>query len=314
MNIQDLLAQTGSKEIVTLQTNNTLLDMSKVLCEHNIGALLVMDESKNLAGILSERDLARAVSRFPNDVSTRSVSDIMTRSVITCSLEDDVLTTLNLMNEKGIRHVPVVDGKTPIAVISIREFDFACKRLNVLANTDELTGLPNRRHFMDALEAEFGRYERFQTPFCVAILDIDHFKKVNDTYGHEAGDQVLQCLADVFRKGLRKYDLAGRLGGEEFGIILPNSDPVGAARACEHVREAIRSQEVETDQGVIRFTASFGIAEAAHDTSDIASILARADQRLYQAKETGRDRIVAGPLNLSNGKSSIAENQERASA
>lgn len=268
--------------------------MAAALCKHNIGSLLIMDQNDNLVGIVSERDLARALHKFPDDIAQRSVSEIMTRSVITCGLNDNVLETLNIMNENGIRHMPVLDEGRPIAVVSIREFDFACKRLKVLANTDELTGLSNRRHFLQCLEAEFSRFDRFNMPFCVVMLDLDKFKPINDNYGHDAGDQVLRTLSDIFRAGLREYDVVGRLGGEEFGIILPNTSPKNAVTACEHLAESIRAAEIVSDKGIIKFTASFGVAGVSEEAHDTASIMKEADKCLYEAKESGRDRIIAG--------------------
>lgn len=292
MYIHELLSQTKPRKVLSLKEYETLLDMSISLRQHNIGALLVTDETENLIGIISERDLARAVSIFPEDLAMRRVGEIMTKSVITCGPDDDVVTTLNIMNNKGIRHMPVVVDSKPVSVISIREFEFACRQLQVLALTDELTGLANRRHFVESLEAELSRYNRFSNVFCVAMLDLDKFKLVNDTYGHDAGDKVLKSLAQILSTKLRKYDIVGRLGGEEFGIIFPSTAIEGAVIACENVASAIRACEVVTDKGAIHFTASFGVAEVNEKARETDLILKQADKALYKAKDTGRDRVV----------------------
>ncbi|MCP4045008.1 MAG: diguanylate cyclase [Gammaproteobacteria bacterium] len=296
MYIHELLAQSERIDIQFIQLGKTLREMAAVLCKHNIGSLLVINDQEDLIGILSERDLVRAVNNFPRDVADRLVSEIMTRSVITCCGDDDVVETLDVMNRNGIRHIPVVENKRPIAVLSIREFDFVCKSLQTIARTDELTGLPNRRHFMESLESELSRYGRFESTFCVAMFDIDKFKPINDTYGHNAGDQVLRALAQILAGELRAYDTVGRLGGEEFGIIFPNTVLTGAVKACDHVANAFRAGKVVTDKGLIRFTVSFGVTEVDSEVPDCTTVLKQADKYLYEAKAAGRDRTVAGPL------------------
>ena len=300
MYIHELLSQTKPRKVLSLKEYETLLDMSFSLRQHNIGALLVTDETESLVGIISERDLARAVSIFPEDLAKRRVGEIMTKSVITCGPDDDVVTTLNIMNNKGIRHMPVVVDSKPVSVISIREFEFACRQLQVLALTDELTGLANRRHFVESLEAELSRYNRFSNVFCVAMLDLDKFKLINDTYGHDAGDKVLKSLAQILSTKLRKYDVVGRLGGEEFGIIFPNTALEGAVIACEHVANAIRACEVITDKSAIHFTASFGVTEVNEEARETDLILKQADKALYKAKDTGRDRVVTHKIDHAN--------------
>ncbi len=310
MYIHELLSQKKPMDVKCIRADQSLLEMASMLLKHRIGALLVVDDQEVLNGVVTERDLARAVAEFPEDVAARKVSDIMTRSIITCRLDDDVLETLEKMNENRFRHMPVLEGDKPIAMISIREFDSACKQLQVLARTDELTGLPNRRFFMESLHAELSRYNRFQTPFAVALLDIDFFKQVNDTFGHDAGDKVLRALAAVLGKELRSYDGSGRLGGEEFGLIFPNTELDDAVRACEHVADAIRAIEVMTDEGPIRITASFGVCGVAGEINDCTDILIQADKYLYQAKEDGRDRIVPGfidaPISVDTNLSAAA--------
>ena len=296
MYIHELLSQKEPIDVKSVQGDQSLLEMASLLLKHRIGALLVLDKQEKLVGVVTERDLAHAVAEYPEDVANRRVSDIMTRSVITCQLDDDVVETLEKMNENRFRHMPVLEGDKPIAMVSIREFDAACKQLQVLARTDELTGLPNRRFFTESLHAELSRYQRFHTPFSAGLLDIDFFKKVNDTYGHDAGDKVLRALAAVLSRDLRSYDVSGRLGGEEFGLIFPNTELGDAVKACEHVANAIRAIEVMTDEGPIRVTASFGVVSVVGEISDSTDILIQADKLLYQAKEEGRDRIVAGVL------------------
>lgn len=292
MLIRELLAHKSPCEVKCVHPEETLLEMARKLRSNNIGALLVTDENDKLVGVVSERDLVRAVIEYQSDVVNRPVSDVMTRSVISCGPDDSVMETLAVMNEKQIRHIPVLDGNKIRAMVSIREFDHACKHLQAQARTDELTGLANRRYFLESLDKEFSRYQRFRTPFSVAMLDIDHFKHINDTFGHEAGDRVLSALAKLLVRELRTFDGVGRLGGEEFAIVFANTDIEKAELACQRLIAGIRAEEVVTDEGTIRYTASFGLAGVDADTRDSGALLKRADKLLYDAKNSGRNRIA----------------------
>jgi diguanylate cyclase (GGDEF)-like protein/PAS domain S-box-containing protein len=155
------------------------------------------------------------------------------------------------------------------------------------ANTDPLTGLPNRRGAAEALEREVARARRNHSPLAVAMLDIDHFKRINDHNGHPAGDHVLVVIAGVLTAQMRITDTAARWGGEEFLVVLPGA--IDAARAyCERVRVALADLEVAR---VGRITISAGIAELEADET-IDQAIARADRQLYAAKEAGRDQVA----------------------
>lgn len=298
MLIRELLAQKSPSEIKCVRPEQTLLEMAQKLRANNIGALLVTDQNDKLVGVISERDLVRAVTEFESAVVERPVSDVMTRSVITCGPDDSIVETLAVMNEKRIRHIPVLEGEKIRAMISIREFDHACKHLQAQARTDELTGLANRRYFMESLVKEFSRFQRYQTPFSIAMLDIDHFKHVNDTFGHDAGDRVLVALAKLLVRELRTFDGVGRLGGEEFAILFANTEVEKAELACERLIAAIRAEEVVTDAGTIRFTASFGLTGMSGEMSDCDAIMKQADKLLYEAKNNGRNRVVVQPAQV----------------
>lgn len=297
MLIRELLAQKKPVAVKCIRPDSTLFELARLLREHNIGALLVTDDTAAVVGVVSERDLVRAIAEIGDGIVGRPVAEIMTCAVITCTPRDNVVDTLAMMNEKRIRHMPVLDDGKPLAMISIREFDHACRQLQIQSRTDELTGLANRRYFMEMLDTELARGKRYDMPLSLAILDIDHFKHVNDTFGHDAGDRVLCDLAKVLVRELRTFDGIGRLGGEEFAILFPNTSAENAKLACERLITAIRAQEVVTDEGTIRFTASFGLTDAAGDTPDGRALLNAADKLLYQAKGEGRNRVVARPAN-----------------
>ncbi len=165
------------------------------------------------------------------------------------------------------------------------------RRLAHLAATDALTGLANRRHFLDQMALALARQKRYDTPTALLMLDLDWFKTVNDRYGHAAGDEVLRHASTVMASSLRRIDLIGRLGGEEFAILLPDTEADGAHEFAERLRQLVASQPARTGPSDIPITLSIGVTLfVAHD-DDIDTILARADRALYRAKENGRNRV-----------------------
>ncbi len=176
----------------------------------------------------------------------------------------------------------------------MRELNLALQEAAML---DPLTALANRRPLTDRLKAEIERSERSGYTFCVAMLDIDGFKRINDSYGHDVGDNVLVKLARVLECEVREYDLCGRWGGEEFLVILPETDMESAAGIVQRIRDAVGNMQVRAGDEVLRVTVSAGIA-AWHDGEAYGELLNRADAALLQAKRDGRDR-----QHLANGGS-----------
>lgn len=165
------------------------------------------------------------------------------------------------------------------------------EQLRESATTDELTGLANRRAFLDALAIEMAKAERSGAPLSVAVADVDFFKRVNDKHGHGGGDEVLEALARIAEQTMRTGDLVGRLGGEEFAILMPDTDELAARIACERLRGAISGRKIRLQSGEeIAVTLSTGIALLVPgDNRD--RLVRRADMALYQAKEGGRDQV-----------------------
>jgi diguanylate cyclase (GGDEF)-like protein len=157
------------------------------------------------------------------------------------------------------------------------------------AFTDHLTGLANRRRFERQLEREVTRTLRYGRPFCLLLLDIDHFKQVNDTYGHEAGDEAIRQLAKTLQAGTRGIDLAARIGGEEFAVLLTETNFDGGEEVAERLRQAIKQEEIAS---VGRITASFGVAEFPACAPTGRELLTIADAAMYEAKRQGRDRVA----------------------
>lgn len=180
-----------------------------------------------------------------------------------------------------------------------RDLEEARDRLSELAIRDELTGLYNRRHIVEALEREYQRAVRAGSSFSIVMVDLDHFKRVNDTHGHLAGDDLLTEFSERVRNTIRTIDWAGRnehevgrFGGEEFILILPETGCEGAVRCAERIRETVSETPFDTRAGKITVTLSAGVACFRKDES-YEDTLNRADQRLYAAKAAGRNRVVA---------------------
>jgi len=164
------------------------------------------------------------------------------------------------------------------------------------AATDALTGLPNRRYFLAELERHWARVVRNEVgEVAVMMLDLDHFKRVNDTYGHATGDEVLKHLAALIRDALRRGDLVGRLGGEEFAVLQVGAPREEALRLAQRIRQCVEDSMVPTAGGDLRYTASIGVTALAESDRDWRAALLRADAALYRAKESGRNRVEWEP-------------------
>ena len=163
------------------------------------------------------------------------------------------------------------------------------EELSRLTAVDELTGLNSRRYFLDLCTEEISRAKRYGQPLAFMELDLDFFKRINDAYGHTIGDAVLRKFAEVGGRCLRDVDQFGRLGGEEFGMCLPNTDAVGALHLAERIVAAIAACAVPAGELTLRFTASIGCTELGPDDADFETVFARADRALYEAKAAGRN-------------------------
>nr|MBP6743315.1 GGDEF domain-containing protein [Deltaproteobacteria bacterium] len=169
------------------------------------------------------------------------------------------------------------------------------RELEAMATTDGLTGLTNRRAFQERLTEMLGRAERHGRPLTLLLCDIDHFKKINDTYGHPVGDTVLKRVAQVVAAQVRKIDIAARYGGEEFAVVLESTDQEGGRQLAERIRQEVQKLVLAQEQGGGTFgcTLSLGISTFPSDGQDGRLLIQRADQALYYAKRNGRNRAVA---------------------
>ncbi len=173
-----------------------------------------------------------------------------------------------------------------------RELQEALSREQVWARVDALTGALNRRYFFDLAEHEFAVARRYHHPLSVILFDADHFKQINDTRGHQCGDEVLKRIAGIAQRHLREADLLARYGGEEFIVLLPESAAGQAAVVAERIRLNIAAERMQTSQGEVGMTISAGIADVLPGEDTLDRLIQRADQALYAAKQAGRNRSV----------------------
>jgi diguanylate cyclase (GGDEF)-like protein len=197
-------------------------------------------------------------------------------------------------NGKVQKLAVIVYDVTDIATSKL-ELKSANERLALMSRTDGLTGLLNRAYWEELLETEYMRQQRNAREMCLIMFDIDHFKKVNDTYGHPAGDDVIRAVSEAVKVNSRATDISGRYGGEEFTILLIDSDQENTFQFAERLREAIASTKVSTEAGELSVTVSLGIASFSSDYQHHGQWIEAADKALYVSKESGRNKTsIAG--------------------
>lgn len=201
--------------------------------------------------------------------------------------------------------LPDPDGKTGRLLVSVFDIsDWVAKQdellrsrseLQQLSLTDELTQAPNRRSVMERLASELSLHIRKRRPLALALLDIDHFKEVNDNFGHQVGDVILREMVQLLRERLRSYDSLGHYGGEEFLLILPETTPGQAFLVCDRLRRTVAEEEFLINGHSHRITVSLGVTGKGEEESPSREgLIAKADRYLYQAKEAGRNRTIVG--------------------
>lgn len=166
--------------------------------------------------------------------------------------------------------------------------------LKVLATTDSLTGAINRRAFMESIANEIERFKRYRIPACLVLLDVDWFKSINDRFGHQSGDEVLTAIVNTATESTRSnIEKIGRIGGEEFGLLLPHTKLVGAQTCANQLREAIAAMRFKSDDGTeISVTASFGISQIEDESTTLTSLIGEADRAMYESKAQGRNQVT----------------------
>ena len=304
---------------------NTILDLKTALQEVS-NLMRVSMGAEKCEVVLADRFDQLAELGFPTSIAQQAIeqhSVVVTPDV--SSQADQILgQSARLLGIRTMLCVPVMIGEEVAALIYVYKTDPASRPfdqhdvqlavaishqaaltiqrtpllekaqlLEQWAITDSLTGLHNRRHFLELAELEFHRARRYQHPLSAMMLDIDHFKRVNDTYSHALGDQVIQAVAALCRENLRDIDLMGRYGGDEFVALVPEVNLDDARKAAERLRKIIADAPIDTERGPLNVTISIGVVALTPDYLDFASLLNQADAALYTAKNAGRNRVEA---------------------
>ncbi|HJL20212.1 MAG TPA: diguanylate cyclase [Sandaracinaceae bacterium LLY-WYZ-13_1] len=245
---------------------------------------------------ISPRDAMAALDVIPELVreGARALDRDLGDQVDVGALLQDAHRSLVEMNEHYEELVRTLEGVIAEKEALAARLEQANRELAQLAATDALTGLPNKRALTEALERDLARAERAGTPVSLVVVDVDHFKRFNDRWGHAIGDEVLRAVGGVLRASVRTGDLAARYGGEEFVLVLPGARESDACAVAERVRRRLAAHEVAGPEGALRVTASFGVATVSGPGCARAAepLFARADAALYAAKRAGRNRVT----------------------
>ncbi len=291
-----LNSNVGALYLIQPDGKSLRLVASHNLPEEYLGAILQLGEG--LSGRIAQSGQPLIVEDYlnwPGRVKPFADSDFRRVLGVPLKVKNQVIGVINVtdhqktgaFSEGDVELLRLFADQAAIAVENARLFT----ELQRISITDDLTGLHNRRHFFELAEVEFERANRYRHPLSAMMIDIDHFKKINDSYGHAVGDQVLKVMGTRFRENLRKIDIIGRYGGDEFAVLLPDNDLSNAYHAAERLRKCVAVSPVDTSQGPLDVTISVGVSALPQDYLSLKKLLDQADMAMYVAKENGNNRV-----------------------
>jgi diguanylate cyclase (GGDEF)-like protein len=294
------------EEILKITLNSLVRDMG-----YDRAHIYLMDERSRKISKMSSYDirdtfkpLAQApesltaigtflIEKVPSFLSRRFSSDMIAYTPIYWKgrkigiLVVDNLFSRQMMTADDLSFLGILGNQLGILIENSRLFE----KVEQFSMTDGLTGLYNHRHFYNLLSDEMARADRSRTKLSLLMCDIDHFKKFNDTYGHQAGDKALKVFAETIKKSVRTIDVAARYGGEEFAVLLPSADTQRAVMIADRICENLRKTTLVFNRRKARITASIGVATYPDDSEGKTELVRKADKALYWSKEKGRDRV-----------------------
>lgn len=302
---EDLAALLAERQGL-IRANRFLADRVDALMNVHHAAILIIDPESGT--ILDANDAAvrryahsrtELLTRHIGEINTLSKTEIAQRMRQAVAARRHHFEFSHRLRDGSVQEVDVYSGPIlyngSVALISFIHDATRRKslerKLKAMASTDSLTGCCNRRRFLTILRHEFTQARRAHTPLTFAMMDLDHFKAVNDTFGHPAGDSVLKALAKSCAKLIRDSDCFGRLGGEEFGVILPATAIAAAVPVLTRIRESAQALRLVLPQGSVGATLSIGVSTIDATDADESAMLKRADAALYTAKANGRNRL-----------------------
>ena len=265
------------KPVISIRPDEPVIRALELMRSRHIRRLPVVDRGR-LIGIVTQTDLLEASLRMLNRsmVRERDLSEIVHKDELTGLFKHEQETARNAV--------------TQLAPCLKNSLDYL--RLKRRADRDGLTGLFNRRYFKTAFHREFERTRRFGGLLALIMLDIDHFKTVNDQYGHSAGDKVLQAFSAIIRNNSRPVDIVARYGGEEFAVLLPGLGTRAGHLAAERIRKCVEDHSFDTGTEAIKMTISAGVCKLTGRSANITDMIDEADKHLYKAKASGRNKVM----------------------
>ena len=297
------------RDTITARETDTVMTLVEILEQHRIGAVIIVDSTGKVPiGVVTERDIVYALKRYKSETLDMQANQIMSSPVMALPPHESLRIAAELMQNKRIRRLPVVKDKLLVGIVTHRDIVAALNKSNSAleirnealqerANRDPLTGLFNKGYIMEQLDYHMALARRSLDTMALMFIDIDHFKQVNDTYGHLCGDAILAQLASMFRQRSRAVNIVGRYGGEEFVIIGPISNHKSAGYMADRLRRGVEQNTFIWEKHEIRLTISIGVCIYSSRIKTKEEMIQVADDALYQAKSEGRNRVVIGEPN-----------------
>jgi diguanylate cyclase (GGDEF)-like protein len=291
-----------SKDVLTASKEDTVMSMIERLNKHRIGAIIIINKDNVPVGIVTERDIIRSLVAYKEETLKKQAQDIMSAPVLTLEPDEDIDSAAILMTLNNVRRLPITKDNKLIGLISYRDLTNALRKSNYvleekaellqdMANRDSLTGLFNKRFINDEIKRQFDAAKQSGQPMAVIMMDIDHFKLVNDTYGHQCGDYVLKNLAGIMQAKSRDINVVGRFGGEEFIILGPISDMKSSVFFAERIRSTVEETNFVWEDKEFKITISAGVCVWNSNIKDAKTMIKLADEALYAAKNSGRNQV-----------------------
>lgn len=296
-----LIKSIMSRSVITGKRNTPLVKICRLMKEKYIGSVVIV-EGRRPVGIVTERDIVNAVVDYGDSIVELNARDIMKAPVFTQSPETEIHTATESMKNRRIRRIPVTRKDRIVGIVTygdilrfmkkeLADSHVQVKKLKGEVDRDGLTGVFTQKYFRDALKREVKRVKRYGGSLSLLMIDIDHFKDINDTYGHDAGDLVLVRIVSLIRENVRDINIICRYGGDEFAVIAPISDVHGAQRMGERLRKTAEKTVFTYKRKRIKAMLSIGIASWSSTMKTGQGLIIAADQALYKSKHNGRNIV-----------------------
>jgi len=296
-----LIKEVMSRNVITAVKENSLVEICRLMDINHIGSVVIVKD-RHPVGIITERDIVNYISKQGRNILNDKTAVAMKTPVFTMQANQSIRKAVDFMVSKHIRRLPIVKNHRLIGIITygdilkvvqkeIADLNFVTEKLKHEITRDDLTKLANQKFLKSELDKEVERVKRFGGYLSFLMIDVDFFKKINDTYGHDAGDYIIQRVAFLIRNSTRKINSIGRYGGDEYAVIAPISDIEGARRLGERLRELVERTKFHYHDKVIKVTLSVGAASWDSSITDGRGLIIKADKALYKSKHAGRNVV-----------------------